>query len=314
MTGDPLPGVSVIVAARNASRTVRACLLSLMGLRYGDYEVIVADDGSTDDTREIAASIPGVRVMTQRCAGPSAARNAAVAAARYDIIAFTDADCTVPPDWLERLVVALRDSRAASAGGPQRNVFEGGDAEALDAFFGLASAVAEYTRGDARAREVAHNASCNSAYIKTAFAEAGGFSEDLWPGEDVDLDHRLQRLGYRCYYVPEAFVWHHRPATPQWFGGMMRRYGRAQRELVRRHGRFRLLHWMPAALAAAAAAQVLWLPRATRPAVAVADGIAIAAGATLVAARVPARQWGPVLRYAAIALIEWHRGYMSSPR
>jgi len=225
----------------------------------------------------------------------------------------------VPSEWLERLVVALRDSRAASVGGPQRNVFEapagqgftpaGTDVEALNAFFALASGIAEYTRTDDRPRHVDHNASCNSAYIKHAFLEAAGFSADLWPGEDVDLDFRLRRLGYRCYYVPEAFVWHHRPATRQWFAGMMRRYGRAQRELVKRHGRFRLLQWLPVALAAAAAAQVLWLNRSTRPVVAFVDSAIVVAAAAVLALRVPARLWAPVARYAAIAVVEWNRGY-----
>ena len=321
MAPEPLPAVSVVIAARNAARTLRACLVSLMAQRHHDYEVTVVDDGSTDGTRAIAASIPGVRVLDGGGHGPSAARNAGVQAARHDIVAFTDADCTVPPDWLERLVVALRDSQAASVGGPQRNVFEASavaqdfspantDIEALNAFFELASSIAEYTRSDAEPRFVDHNASCNSAYIKDAFLEVGGFSEGLWPGEDVDLDLRLRRLGYRCYYVPEAFVWHHRPATREWFAGMMRRYGRAQRELVKRHGRFRALHWLPVALAAAAAAQLLSLNRSMRPVVAVADGALVAAAATILAMRVPPRLWVPVARYAGVAVVEWNRGYL----
>jgi len=317
MAPEPLPAVSVVIAARNAARTLRACLVSLMAQRYHEHEAIVVDDGSTDATRAIAASIPGVRLLDGGGHGPSAARNAGVQAARHDIVAFTDADCTVPPDWLDHLVVALRDSRAASAGGPQRNVFEASavaqDIEALNAFFELASSIAEYTRSDAEPRFVDHNASCNSAYIKDAFLEVGGFSEGLWPGEDVDLDLRLRRLGYRCYYVPEAFVWHHRPATREWFAGMMRRYGRAQRELVKRHGRFRALHWLPVVLAAAAAAQLLSLNRSMRPVVAVADGALVAAAATILAVRVPPRLWVPVARYAAVAVVQWNRGYMEAP-
>ena len=317
-TSEPLPGASVIVAARNAGTTLRACLISLVAQRYHDHEVIVVDDGSTDDTRAIAQSIPGVRVLEAGGGGPSAARNAGVRAAAHDIVAFTDADCTVPPNWLELLVIGLRDSRAAGAGGPQRNVFEeplsgtpgdGGDIEALNAFFALASAITDYTRTDDRPHYVDHNASCNSAYVKDVFVEAGGFSESLWPGEDVDLDLRVRRLGYRCYYVPEAFVWHHRPATRAWFGAMMRRYGRAQRELVRRHGRFRPLHWLPVAVVAAAAAQLLWFHRSTRPAIAIADATLIGAAAAIGASRVPPRLWLPVAAFALTAVMEWNRGY-----
>ena len=188
-------------------------------------------------------------------------------------------------------------------------VERGAEARDLDAFFSLASLVAEYTRGDDRPREVDHNASCNVAYIRHAFREAGGFAEGLWPGEDVDLDYRLRKMGYRCHYVPDAWVEHHRPGTHAWFASMMRRYGRAQRELVKRHGRFRPLHYLPAAMAGLAAVQSLLLWRRTR-AFALA-GNAIVAGAALLALgrRVPAARWPAVGRYAAVALYEWHRGY-----
>ena len=376
------PAVSVIVAARDAAPTLPACLASLVALDYPDFDVVVSDDGSRDETAAIARSF-GVRVIDGGGRGPSAARNLAVAASTSAVVAFTDADCEVPRHWLRALVGGLVRSGAASVGGRQRNVFDrdwpqrhgdtegqgpgpggqgpgpGGqepdaraedllsvaqgfspatarheprnvsvaqgfspatagheprnDAEALDAFFSLASVVAEYTRSEAAEREVDHNASCNSAYRRDAFVEVGGFAEGLWPGEDVDLDYRLRRRGYRCYYVPDAVVVHHRPSDPQWFRRMMRRYGRTQRELVRRHGRFRALHWMPPALLALALAQLLWLPARTRAAPACLDAALAATCVILLARHVPRRLWGPVLRYATLALAEWNRGFAEGP-
>jgi GT2 family glycosyltransferase len=318
----------VIVAARDAARTLPACLASLVALDYPDFDVVVSDDGSRDETAAIARSF-GVRVIDGGGRGPSAARNLAVAASTSAVVAFTDADCEVPPHWLRALAGGLVRSGAASVGGRQRNVFdrdwpqrhgdtEGGsnerrvtsnESEALDAFFSLASVVAEYTRSEAAEREVDHNASCNSAYRRDAFVEVGGFAEGLWPGEDVDLDYRLRQRGYRCYYVPDAVVVHHRPSDPQWFRRMMRRYGRTQRELVRRHGHFRALHWMPPALLVLALAQLLWLPGRTRAAAACFDAALAATCITLLARHVPRRLWGPVLRYATLALVEWNRGF-----
>lgn len=309
------PGVTVIVAARNAEATLGACLASIRALDYPEVEVIVADDGSEDTTVGIARAA-GARVLQAAGSGPSMARNYAVLESTHEIVAFTDADCTVPRHWLKALVEGLRASKAAGAGGPQRNVFpEGtGDARDLDAFFSLVSVVAEYTRVDDRAREVDHNASCNVAYIRHAFREAGGFAEGLWPGEDVDLDLRLRTLGYRCHYVPEAYVEHHRPGTREWFARMMRRYGRAQRELVARHGRFRPLHYVPHGLVALAALQLLWLPRRTRLAAAAVNG-ALAAGALAVlASRVPPGRHAAVLKYAALAVREWTLGYAEGLR
>ncbi len=230
-------------------------------------------------------------------------------------MAFTDADCTVPRHWLGALVRGFEQSGAASVGGPQRNVFDHARGDptdpGLDGFFRCASVVAEYTRAGRTAGEVDHNASCNSAYRREIFTSVGGFAEGLWPGEDVDLDLRLRRQGYRCFYVPEAEVVHHRPSDPAWFGRMMRRYGRAQRELVRRHGPFRRLHALPAVAALLGFAQLLWLPVRTRATIALVDGAAISAAGALLAARVPVADWPAVMRYAAVAAVEWNRGFLT---
>ena len=306
------PGVSVIVAARNAASTLPSCLASLRALDYPDVEVIVVDDGSSDGTAAVARAA-GARVLEAAGRGPSFARNYGVLESSHEIVAFTDADCAVPPHWLRALVEGLRTSQAAGAGGPQRNVFpvdRSEEARDLDAFFALASVIAEYTRADDSPREVDHNASCNVAYIRHAFREAGGFAEGLWPGEDVDLDFRLRRMGYRCHYVPLAFVEHHRPGTTAWFAAMMRRYGQAQRELVNRHGRFRPLHYLPGGLVVLAALQALWLSRRARPVAIAADALLAGGAAWLLAKKVPVRQWRAVARYTAIALTEWHRGYV----
>ena len=305
------PGVTIVIAARNAAGTVAHCLASVRALDYPEVEVIVVDDGSTDETVTLARAA-GVRVLETGGRCPSVARNLGVAHARYDIVAFTDSDCVVTPGWLKALVDVLRRRNAASAGGPQTNVFPEGaenDSRDMDAFFSLASIVSDYARQDAGEREVEHNASCNSAYIKHAFLEAGGFTKDMYPGEDVDLDFKLRRLGYRAWYAPGARVHHMRPGTTAWFTDMMRRYGRIQRELVERHGRFRALHYLPHALGALALAQALWIPRRTRGLAAALDG-ALALGAVgLLITRVPPERRAAVLKYASIAVREWTLGY-----
>lgn len=305
------PGVSVIVAARDAAATLGGCLASLKALDYESVEIIVVDDGSRDETKNIAIAA-GVRVLVSPVPGPAAARNFGVAHASNEIVAFTDSDCTVPAHWLRSLVSGLRESRAAGAGGPQRNVFPetaGADARDLDSFFSLAGVLAEYTRTDEHAHDVDHNASCNVAYIRHAFTEAGGFAEDLFPGEDVDLDFKLQKLGYRCYYVPDAFVHHERPGTREWFAGMMRRYGRAQRTLVERHGRFRALHYVPLVLVALASVQLLIFTRRTRPLGLAVDSLLLAGVVALLWQRVPLNRWPAVVRLGLVAMKEWNLGY-----
>ena len=305
------PGVSIVIAARNAATTLAACLASLRVLDYPDTEIIVVDDGSTDDTVAIASGA-GVRIIRTSGDGPSAARNIGVRECSNEIVAFTDADCVVPRHWLKTLVDALRDSGAGAVGGPQRNVFPvhvSNEAADLDAFFALASVIAEYARRDDHAHDVEHNASCNVVYLRHVFNEAGGFAEGLFPGEDVDLDLRVRRLGYRCHYVQDAWVEHHRPGTREWFARMMRRYGRAQREIVERHGKFRAIHYVPLALTLVTAAQLLLVPRKTRPFALAIDALLGLGALGLLAQRVQPERWLAVVRYAVVAVREWTIGY-----
>lgn len=102
----PRPAASVVVPARDAERTIAACLAALtrQSLAPADVEVIVVDDGSTDDTAAIAARFAGVRVLRQGRRGADAARRAGAAAARGELVAFADPDDVPPEDWLEGLL------------------------------------------------------------------------------------------------------------------------------------------------------------------------------------------------------------------
>lgn len=312
--GRVTPDVSVIVAARNAAETLAPCLTSLAAQTCTAHEVIVVDDGSTDGTSEVA-SRHGVAVVRTSGVGASAARNRGLELATGRIVAFTDADCTVVPGWLASLVDVIDRTQATGAGGPQRNVFPG-DASggaAFDAFFRLASVVSDYARSGREVREVTHNASCNSAYTKQSIVDVGGFTEGMWPGEDVDLDLRLRARGATLMFVPDALVFHHRPGTVTWFRRMMRRYGAAERALVQRHGRARRIDYVPAALLTAAALHLLYVVPACRLWLLIADATIAMTAAVTVMVVVPARHWLSVIVFAVTAVWEWHVGWWRGP-
>ncbi|HOW42693.1 MAG TPA: glycosyltransferase [Candidatus Omnitrophota bacterium] len=244
--------VSIIIAVKNGAATLVPCLDSVLRLEYPAFEVIVVDDGSTDRTPEILRGYAQrIKVITfEKSAGPSAARNQAAAQARGDFVAFTDADCIVAPDWLTRLVEALREKpEAVSCGGlqlvpEQAALFE----KQVFAFMSRAGIITDYVK-PARGRAaypVRHNPSCNSLYRRQVFLDAGGFQEGLWPGEDVELDYRLCRRGLLLLFNPLAVVYHHRPAALPAFRRMMRRYGWAQAVVVKHYGPFRSIHFLPA--------------------------------------------------------------------
>jgi glycosyltransferase involved in cell wall biosynthesis len=103
------------VPFRNAERHLAACLRALAEQAPfdGRHEVIVADDGSTDGSPALAGGLDGVRLVRAEGRGAYAARNTAIAAAKGEILAFTDADCAPEPDWLHTLVGELEDPSVA---------------------------------------------------------------------------------------------------------------------------------------------------------------------------------------------------------
>lgn len=242
--------VSVIIPARNEEANIGRCLQSLQAQTLLPTEIIVVDDGSTDNTAEIAASFSEVKLLTGGGRGPSAARNLALLATRADVVAFTDADCLCHPRWLEELINSLLNSQHSGVGGDQQSpTDESSFGQEVQKFFKLIGFVGNYVRHDkAVETKTSHNPSCNVAYWRRALMEVGCFDEKLWPGEDVDLDYRLTKAGHTLLYNPRAVVEHYRPANQKAFNKMMRSYGRAQGYLVRKHGPFRLLHGVPLAL------------------------------------------------------------------
>jgi glycosyltransferase involved in cell wall biosynthesis len=199
---------SVVIPTYNRAATLRQTLTALMAQDYPDYEIIVVDDGSTDDTRAmIAREFPQVRYIYQQNRGPAAARNRGIAHARGEIIAFTDDDCVPPRDWLARLADGY--ARYPDVVGV------GGYLEAPDEVLQRAP-LARYERFIARRvfrvseREYVGGFECpaggtnNIAYRRAILERVGGFDESFpyAAGEDADLKWRICQLGARLLYVP----------------------------------------------------------------------------------------------------------------
>ena len=104
--------VSVIVPAYNATKTIDLCLKSILKQNFSDYEVIVVDDGSTDDTREKVKKYP-VRLVSKPHGGTPAARNAGFKVSKGDILVFVDSDCVAKKDLIAKLIEPLKDPKIA---------------------------------------------------------------------------------------------------------------------------------------------------------------------------------------------------------
>jgi GT2 family glycosyltransferase len=226
------PKVSVVVASYNGDRTLKTCLESLLRLNYPDYEVILVDDGSTDTTSQIAFLYPQVRyIRLERNEGLSAARNAGIAAAAGEIVAFTDSDCRADEDWLYYLVGDLLSSNFVAVGGP--NLLPPEDSPVAAAVMASPGGPAHVMLTD---RQAEHIPGCNMAFLRWALAEVGGFDPIFrLAGDDVDLCWRLQQAGYKIGLSPAAFVWHYRRRTVRAYLRQQHGYGEAEALLVRKH-------------------------------------------------------------------------------
>lgn len=230
----PLPRaakVSVVVATYNGARTLNACLDSLQRLNYPDYEVIVIDDGSTDATPEIAGKFPSVRYIRQENRGLSAARNAGIAAAAGEIIAFTDDDCRADEDWLYYLAGDLLRGDFVGIGG--HNFLPPEDSPVAAAVLVSPGGPAHVMLTD---REAEHIPGCNMAFYKWALDEAGGF-DALYrkAGDDVDVCWRLQERNHKIGFSPAGFVWHYRRSTVKAYLKQQAGYGEAEALLAQKH-------------------------------------------------------------------------------
>lgn len=243
------PFISIIIPARNAQATLKKCVDSILNLNYSNYEIIIINDGSTDETGKILLGYPGIKIVTTGGIGASRARNMAVEFAKGEYIAFTDADCIVREDWLERLIEGFDYApEAVSCGGRQELPADAsGFQKKIFLLMKKIGFVTDYIRkGKNKIAEVSHNASCCVMYKKDIFLKAGGFLNDFWPGEDVEFDYKLKNSGYKLVFNPKAIVFHYRVDNIVDFLKMMSRYGWSQGVLVRRHKKiFRIIQFVP---------------------------------------------------------------------
>ncbi len=225
----PWPRISVVVCSCNGGRTIRDACEGLRRLDYPNYEVIVVDDGSNDDTAAIAGQYD-VRLIRTPNRGLSSARNTGLAAATGEIVAYLDDDAYPDPHWLTYLAATFLSTSHVGVGGP--NIAPAGDGP-------IAECVARAPGGPVHVlvtdREAEHIPGCNMAF-RTAFLEAvGGFdSRFRSAGDDVDVCWRLQDRGWTLGFHPAAVVWHHRRNSVRTYWRQQIGYGRAEAMLERK--------------------------------------------------------------------------------
>ncbi|MBI5535071.1 MAG: glycosyltransferase family 2 protein [Deltaproteobacteria bacterium] len=189
------PLVSIIIPCFNYARYLGAAIETARAQTHRNVEVIVVDDGSSDDSRQVAQKYP-VKLLVQENAGVARARNHGAAEARGELFVFLDADDELEPVYVERCLCALEGAgaRAAYAYTQMR-------------YFGDRDGVHE-SGPFSRKRILRGNLVNASALVKrSAFEHAGGFSKAWRVGwEDCELWVRMYSLGYEGVFVPEPLI------------------------------------------------------------------------------------------------------------
>ena len=217
------PFISVILCSYNGSATIAETCEGLARLDYPNCEVIVVDDGSTDDTPDIARRYD-FNVVTVANGGLSRARNIGLEHANGSIVAYIDDDAWPDPHWLKYIAWTFMTSDHVAVGGPNISPPEDGlAAECISHAPGGATAV---LLTDTSAE---HLPGCNMAFRRDALQSVGGFDARFRiAGDDVDVCWKLQEQGWTLGYHPSALVWHHRRPSIRAYLRQQRNYGRAE--------------------------------------------------------------------------------------
>jgi GT2 family glycosyltransferase len=223
------PRISVIVCSYNGERTLRNCFEGLSRLEYANFDVIVVDDGSSDQTAAIGREY-GFRVISTDRQGLGSARNRGLDAATGDIVAYLDDDAYPDPHWLTYLAAAFLRTPHAGLGGP--NIAPPGDGSVAACIANAPGGPVHVLLTDAEAE---HLPGCNAAFRKDALQAIGGFEPEFRvAGDDVDVCWRLQERGLTLGFCPSAVVWHHRRNSVRAYWKQQCGYGEAEAVLERK--------------------------------------------------------------------------------
>lgn len=214
------PFVSIIVPSYNEGMTLNNCIESLVAQTYPNYEIVIVNDGSTDNTLQVARRLarqykPLIRIVTKQNGGKATALNRGIARSRGEIIVCIDADSIFLPNTVEQLVLSFHDKDVAAVGG---NVKVANSKKLLNRQQSL-----EYITGLTLQRKAFAHLGCMQvisgaigAFRREAILSIGGYSTTTIV-EDMDVTIELARQHYKVVYNPSAIAYTETPETMEAF-------------------------------------------------------------------------------------------------
>lgn len=234
-----VPPVSIIVPAYNEGKLLRSTIASLMQMEYPEYEIVIVDDGSTDDTREIARGLVGefghvrVKLVEKPNGGKATALNAGIQVSDYDFVLCVDGDSQLSPDTLLRAIQHFSDPRVGAVAGNVKVLNRDNVWTTLQAL--------EYVEGLNMARSAQSVIKLVNIipgpvglFRKQAIIDAGWYSSDTF-AEDCDITLKIIREGWRVEYEPDAISFTEAPTKLTDLLKQRYRWTRGIIQAVRKH-------------------------------------------------------------------------------
>ena len=189
------------------------CLEVLSRQNYTDYEVIVVDDGSCDESVGIVKNfVKGKKkfrfIVFDKNRGPAAVRNAGVKKAKGDVVLFTDSDCKPCMDWVSKMMKPFSDSSVAGVSGTYRTW---NDESVVARFVGYEIALRHERM--AKRKKIDFIGTFCAGYRRSVFLAEGGFDEkfSIASGEDTEFSYRFASKGHKMIFVKDVWVYHRHP-------------------------------------------------------------------------------------------------------
>lgn len=195
--------VSVVIPVFNGENIIGTCIKSILKQSYPNekYEIIIVDNGSTDNTREIIRRYPVKMLIEESIRSSYAARNKGIKHAKGGVIAFVDADCVAYPTWLEGGVRAILEQSGDLAGGKVEFIYsKKTSAELYDSITNMQN------KYEIKENKVAKTA--NLFVRSSVFKNLGLFPETMISGGDVAWTYKATSNGYMLVYAENAVVKH----------------------------------------------------------------------------------------------------------
>ncbi len=237
-----LPPVSIVVPAYNEEKLIEGTVASLLAMDYPSFEIIIVDDGSTDNTRAVASKLLGsyrdgaveVKLVEKSNGGKATALNAGIQVSRYDFLLNVDGDSQLSPNSLRKTIRHFVDPRLGAVAGNVKVLNRDNVWTTLQAL--------EYVEGLNMARSAQSVVKLVNiipgplgVFRKQAVFDAGWYSSDTF-AEDADITLKIIRAGWRVEYEPEAQAYTEAPASVVDLLKQRYRWTRGIIQAVRKHG------------------------------------------------------------------------------